>query len=125
MDSLQAYLRHSLPGGDSANIGTVSLRGFESFKLNPPEPRETHALANAPRYTDSQGRPYTIGSETTQDRYDRQERQAQVERRNAVNARPVPAATTQLGSGSPQELAAAAAHGAEIAARITAQQAQS
>lgn len=115
VDSLRAFLAyHNIEPLPVA----VTSASYKRFLSSPPEPRVTHALSQHRQLTDADGKPFTIGGLTEQDRYEAAERAKAVAAANKANARPIPASTTRLGTGSPEERAAASLHGQEVARKI-------
>jgi hypothetical protein len=113
MDALTNYLRITRDAGKQP-----SEAGFNAYKTEPGPQRTTDPLAHHPNYTDADGNPFGVaGTTTTED----VRRRRDVERANALRARPVPK-SYGLGSGSPKELVAAGKHGQEIAERIRQEQ---
>jgi hypothetical protein len=111
-DVLTQYLHHA------RNEGKVpSDSGFEKFKAGPSEERQTHALAQHPKYTDASGAPFSLGGLTQQDIYDQAQQRKAAEEFNRKNARPVPKSYA-LSEDTPAKRAAQAAHAAQIAAGI-------
>jgi hypothetical protein len=114
-DALTQYLQHARSEGV-----VPSEAGFAKFKAGTTEERTTHPLAQHPKYTDAEGKPFSIGGPTLADL----QRRKEAEEFNRKNARPVPASYA-LSEDTPEKRAAQAAHAQQIAAAIQRDQQES